>query len=80
MPTNLIGLTCHRIDDKKGLCRTDRILYCFDLIHHLLVDSKTAGRVDNHKIVAVAFGVIDGMTRDLYRIFISVFSIDRNID
>ncbi len=51
-----------------------------DLLHHLFVDGKTAGGVDDHQIKMVCFGVADSVFCNLYRILVAILCIDGNID
>ena len=73
-------LTGHRIDHKQGFIRMNSLFDCSDLVHHLLVDSQTSCRIDNHHIIPLRFGLFNGIQSDPYRIFGRLIAIYRHLD
>ena len=69
-------LTGHRIHDKQGLGGVDGSLDGGNLLHHLLIDSQTTGGIDDHDIVALGFGLLDCMDRNVHRILAVQLHID----
>ena len=61
-------LTRHRIHHEEGLFRLDSRLDRSDLLHHLLIYRQTTRRIDNHHVIALGFGMLNRMLRDLYRV------------
>ena len=71
-------LSGHGVDHEQGFIRLDSTLDCGDLFHHLLVDSQTTGGIDNHDIVAFCTCFADRVHRDLHRILVFEFHINRH--
>ncbi len=61
-------LTDHRIDDEQDLIRLHRVADVAGLLHQLLVDAQTTGGIDDHRVVQLLLGELDGVTRHLHRI------------
>ena len=71
-------LAGHRIDHEQYLARLDLIADVLKLLHQLLVNVQTACRIEEHKVVAVLFRMldcglcdIDGICRSIWNTGIS---------
>ena len=73
-------LSGHGINHKQGFIRLDSTLDRSDLFHHLLIDCQTAGSIDNHDIITFRTCFADRVHRDLHRILVFQFHIDRHSD
>ena len=72
-------LTCHRVNHKECFIRVDSLLECGDLVHHILIDSQTAGSIDDDHIIAFAFCLIDSMLCNLHGILAAFLGVDRHL-
>ena len=73
-------LTGHGVDDKQCLIGMDMLFERRDLIHHLLIDSQTAGGIDNDDIVTFGFGLSDSMVGNLIDVFVLGLTVHRHAD
>ena len=71
-------LTGHRVDDEQRLVGMNRVLKCFNLVHHLLVDGQTAGRIYDYDIITLCLGFLYRIAGNLDNVFIPVFRINRH--
>ena len=58
----------------------DGILDGLDLDHHGLVNCQAAGGIDNHQVVAVLLGMVDGVEGDGHGILALGLAIDGHLD
>ncbi len=58
-------LTGHGVDNEHDLRGLYRIADIFELVHELLVYMQSAGGIEEHEVVAVLFGVLDGCLCDI---------------
>ena len=61
-------LTDHGVQDEHDLVGAHRVTDRDRLVHHLLVDTKTAGRIDDHHVDTALAGKLDATARDLDRV------------
>ena len=71
-------LTSHGVNNEQGFIRVQMILQITDLIHHLLIDGKTAGSIDDDHIIAIGLSLLDGMISNHAYILVVWLSIYRN--
>ena len=70
-------LPSHGIDHEQGFIRLNSTLDRSDLFHHLLVNSQTTSGIDNHDIVAFRTCFANRVHRNLHRILVFQFHINR---
>ena len=70
----LAGHGVHHQQDVRG---ADGLFNPPQLFHQRLVDLQPAGGVDNHVVVAVVFGVADGLLRGEHRVLGALFKHGR---
>ena len=58
----------------------DGILDGLDLDHHRLVNGEAAGGIDNHQVVVVLLGMLDGMLCDSHRVLALGLAVDGHLD
>ena len=58
----------------------DGILDGLDFDHHRLIDGEAAGGIDNHQVVAVLLGVLDGMLCDGQGVLALGLAVDGHLD
>ena len=58
----------------------DGILDGLDLDHHGLIDGEAAGGIDNHQVIALLLGVVDGVESDGHGVFALGLAIDGHLD
>ena len=73
-------LAYHGVYDKQGLLWQDSILDVTYLYHQFLVDRLSAGGIDDHDIVTVELGMVDGVSCYKDRVCRSLLNLYRDID
>ena len=58
----------------------DMLLQTADLVHHLLINSQSAGSIDDDYVVALGFSLLYGMVGNLVDIFVVRLAIHWNAD
>ena len=71
-------LTGHGIDHEESLVWTEVILEIADLVHHLLINGKTTGGIDDDHVVAIGLSLLDGMVGNHAHILVVWLAIYRN--
>ena len=71
-------LSGHSIDHKQGLVRIDSGLDLLNLLHQLLVNRLTASGIDNHHVVALGLGLLNGMLSHSNRVGCTFLQIARH--
>src|SRR5664280_2877191 len=61
-------LTGHRIDDQEGVVRLDRPGDVPDLVHQVLVDRQTAGRVHDEHVTTESLGLLEACGGHRHRV------------
>lgn len=69
----------HGVDDHQHLVGLDGLLDVDGLLHHLLVDLKTSGGIDDDHVTQVVDGLLDGALGDVDRV-LAVTAEDRHAD
>ena len=72
-------LTRHAVGDEENLIGVDRGLEPLQLLHHLVVDLKAAGGVDDHDTVARALRLLDAVLRDADDVLRVPLGVDRSM-
>ena len=73
-------LTGHGVNHEKDFSGVGLLLDVGDFVHHLLVNGKTAGGIDDYNIVAVFLSLLDGCLGDFNGVLVAVLSINRHLD
>ena len=71
-------LTGHGVNHEEGFVWTEMILEIADLVHHLLINGKTSGCIDDYHIVAVGLSLLDSMVGDTEHILVLWLAVYRN--
>ena len=71
-------LTGHRVNNKESLRRLNGLLNGSNLLHHLLINRKTAGSIHNNKRIALSLSKRNSILSNLNRILITLLGIDSN--
>ena len=71
-------LSGHGIHHEKGFFRFNRFFDCRNLVHHLLVDSKTSGSIDDNHVFSGSSSFFHGVLGNLHGIVISHFAVYRH--
>ena len=73
-------LSGHAVGDEQDLVGMDRRLETLELLHHVVVDLQTAGRVDDHDAVAGALGLLDAGLRDPNDVLRVALGVHRDVE
>ena len=73
-------LTGHGVDHEEGFVGRGGGLHGGDLVHEGFVDGEAAGGVDNHRVVALGLGFLNGGEGDLDGIFLFEIHEDGHFD
>src|SRR5512143_1930205 len=73
-------LAGHSVSNEKNFRWMKRLLQVAKLVHHLFVDLKTAGGIDDHDAIAIALRLLDTGLRDLHDVLRRAVGVDGNIE
>ena len=73
-------LSGHRVNHEQYLGRIQLGFYIAQLVHHVLVDMKPTGGVDEHHVVSVFDSVRNSLLRDLDRFYLVPELEHRNVE